>query len=71
VTVTGLRAVVAPYDTVLVPRRGSACADLSEDFEHEVEITFAQPGDAVVEVVGLQPGSSDTLKHVFPVTTTN
>ena len=70
-TVTGLRALVTPYDTILVPRRGSACSDLSENFEHEVEIVFTHSGNAVVEVVGLQPGSTDTIRHEFPITITN
>ncbi|MGH7468342.1 MAG: hypothetical protein ACRENP_10185 [Longimicrobiales bacterium] len=70
-SVTGLRAIIMPYDTMLRPPRKVSCLDLLLDFEHQVEILFRDLGAAVVEVVGLQEGTSDTLRHSFPVIVTN
>ena len=68
VSVTGMTAIVEPYDSVVVEAPGNyGCTDQLRTFTHTADITFPQAGDATLQVIGMVGGSVVTRERVLPV----
>jgi len=59
--VTGLLAVIEPYDSGPAPGVSRACPDMLRYFLHAAYIEFPEPGDATIRVIGIGHAARDRL----------
>jgi hypothetical protein len=63
----GDTATVTPYDHFAVPRPGLGCIPTAETFQHTVELSFANAGDAWVVVRVRERAEGEPTELAYPV----
>ncbi len=68
VNVSGMTATIEPYDSVVVEAPDNyACLAILRMFTHNADVTFPQPGDATLRIVGMVGGAVVTRERQLAV----
>lgn len=63
VEVNGLTATIKPLDRVPRPNSNVACTSDLAARPHSVEVAFAEPGEALIRVIGAGFNNTETIKE--------